>query len=382
MKVTVRDPAVLRALGPIDVAAYLRSTGWSQTRRIGDRGAAWTRTLPIGEIEILLPLNRQVGDFVTRMSEVLNSLEIAEQRSQMEILHDLMTTSSDIIRIRAHTSESSDGTISIEEGVDLVHHAREMVLAAARAATRPSPYFHARKPAEVVEYMEKVRLGQTERGSYVITLLSRVPPILAPTKEGQGRLEIEDPFERRVTRTLASALAAIRDAVQDSVVTGQFEAFQRAVQRGVSANLCDAVAALAGGSANARDIEVDLTWSSLRPQGPQTPRRISLPADAIPTIEEAGRIFRETSPRDDFELLGLVIGLYRPDPAQSGRVTIWGPVEGTPRRVSLILTGTEYDLAWKAHGDRRLVRCSGQLVKSGTQYELLQPRCLELAEDE
>jgi hypothetical protein len=38
MRSTTEETAALHALGPLDVAGYLRSSGWSQIERIGDRG--------------------------------------------------------------------------------------------------------------------------------------------------------------------------------------------------------------------------------------------------------------------------------------------------------------------------------------------------------
>jgi len=383
MKATIYDSTSLRALGPLEVAAYLRSTGWRQVDRLGDRGVVWTFTASNGDgFEILLPLNRDLADFLPRMADALSVLERAERRSQLEIVRDLIAAPADVIRIRAQQPESRDGTIPLDDGVELVQRAREMLLAAACAAVQPKAFFPPRKPVEAVAYMEKVRLGQTERGSYVVTLLSRVPPSLEPTKSGQTHLDVEDPFERRVTQTLARALMAIRKASQDSATTGDFASFQNAIQAGVSANLCDALAAMAGGSATAEDLEVNFTWSRLRPLETNEPRRILLSADAIPTIEEAGRIFRETSPRQDFELLGFVIGLQRTDPKQPGRVTVSGFVDETARRVTLELAGKDYELAITAHRDRRPIRCLGELVKIGHQFELQNPHHLEFVVDE
>jgi hypothetical protein len=278
--------------------------------------------------------------------------------------------------------DGGDGTLALAEGVGLVQHARDMVLAAACAAVRPKPYFPTRKPAQAMEYLEHVRLGQTERGSYVITLLSRVPPELEPDKDGQQPLDIEEPFSRRATLTLARALAAMQRASQQAATTRKLSAFEEAVPLGVSANLCGAVAGMAGGGADHRGLEVGLSWSRLRPVEAKEPGRFVLPSDAIVVIAEAGRMFREISPEEDVEILGFVTRLDR-DPAQSGgRVTIHALLEEGPRKVNADLAEPEYQVAVKAHGDRRLVRCFGQLAKAGQMLSLRQPHSFELVEDE
>jgi hypothetical protein len=381
MKAIVNDPDALRALGPLDVAAYLRIHGWKQVESMGDKGSVWDLTAANGEqYEILLPLRPDLGDFLSRMADTVRVLELAEQRSQLEILRDLTTSATDIIRIRSQQPDTHDGTISIDDGVDLVQRARDMLLAAACATVQPRPYFPTRKPTPAVEYMERVRLGQTERGSYVVTLLSRVPPALEPTRNGQAHLDIEEPFERRVTLTLARSLKEVRKAAQESAVSGGFDAFEAAVADGVSANLCEAVAALAGSSSEARGVEVDLTWSPRRPLEFDEPRRIVLAADTISVIREAGRLFRETSPRDDFELMGIVIRLERTEPSRPGKITLLGFVDEAARKVTLELSGGDYDLALDAHRRHQPVRCQGQLVRAGNVWELKYPQWLELVE--
>ena len=55
-------------------------------------------------------------------------------------------------------------------------------------------------------------MGQTERGSYVLTILSPVPPELRPAQGTLLPVEPEDPYERLVTLTLMNALAALQRA--------------------------------------------------------------------------------------------------------------------------------------------------------------------------
>ena len=51
-----------------------------------------------------------------------------------------------------------------------------MVLAAACSLREPRPVYGARNDREANEFMRRVRLGQTEVGSFVVTILSPVVP--------------------------------------------------------------------------------------------------------------------------------------------------------------------------------------------------------------
>jgi len=93
MIVTVRDPDLLKTLEPPQVSAYLQKHGWHEQSRDGDKSSIWTRKNEAGEdYEILLALKPEVSGFALRMYEVMETLEIVENRSQIEILADLITS--------------------------------------------------------------------------------------------------------------------------------------------------------------------------------------------------------------------------------------------------------------------------------------------------
>ena len=195
----------LQALKPLEVASYLRVRGWRQAADLNGKGSLWLLGAAPGheEADVTLPLRRDLGDFDLRMGEVLRTLGAAEGRPEMEVLHDLLTTSSDLIRIRAPSREAELGSLPLEQAVAFVERARDLMLAAACAAVTKRATFPTRKPARAIDYLGRVRMGQTERGSYVLTILSPVAPALVSQRELPFDSDAPEPFERQVTRTLA-----------------------------------------------------------------------------------------------------------------------------------------------------------------------------------
>jgi hypothetical protein len=382
MRVSIRDAGTLQAIRPLELAAYLRAAGWREAKSIPNEYATWVLADKSGdEFEATLPLNHAFGDYSLRIGSIMAVLEVVEQRSQLEILSDLLTTSADVVRLRIGNGEPSDGSIPIEEGVKIVQKTRDMMMAAACSVVDHRAVFQTRKPNQAVDYMRRLRMGQTERGSYVVTVISRVAPILTHHETNQ-LFEVNEPYERQVTSTLAHALAATRSAAEKGAVSGGVDAFQEAVPKGVSANLCDAIVGISMGGESSRNIEVDFSWSRTRPAFDQLPRKVVLTADAMPVIEEAGRYLRETSPREEFELRGPVIRLDRIEGADVGTITVHGFVDDQPRKVSLDLSETEYHLAVQAHEARQTVACYGVLVREGRSFRLKNPRELVIESEE
>jgi hypothetical protein len=376
MRATVHDAAVLAAIRPLELASYLRSSGWTQQTWVPDRFAVWTKSDGEGDgFEVLLPLSRY-KDFGTRIADLLRTLELAESRSQLEIIADLTNTNSDVVRITSQYPESAEGSIPIEHAVELVHKSRELMLAAACATVETRPYYPPRKFSQALAYLKRVRLGQTERGSFVVTVISPVPPALS-TEERQ----VEEPYERQVTKLLSIALVEIQRASEQAVASGSMDAFRAAIEKGVSANLCDAVVGIAGGADNNRQVSIRISWSRSRAVTNGGPSGVDLSPDAIPIIEEAGRILREISPTEDFELMGLVETLDRPAGEEVGTATVLGFVDEKPRRVRMQLGESDYHTAVEAHDRQLPASCVGDLIKEGRSFMLLHPRQFRIMRD-
>jgi len=110
MKATIRDAATIAALPPLEIAQYLRATGWQQVDLQDGRCSVWSLN---GQFEVLLPLNIAFKDFPLRIAEVLAVLAQAEHRSELELLADLSVSSADVVRVRIADGELADGSMPI-----------------------------------------------------------------------------------------------------------------------------------------------------------------------------------------------------------------------------------------------------------------------------
>jgi len=369
----VRDAAVLRAVSPVDVLGYLRSAGWTEEGTVPGRESVWSRP---DDFEVVVPLSTELRDFAARMADVLRVLQVVESRSELAILADLVTASADVIRIQLETFEAASGSIPLEEGVSLVERARDLLLAAASAAIEPRPSYGPKRPAQATDYVRGVRLGQTERGSYVVTLISKVTPDLST--HGHASV-VAEPFERRAVETLARSIASTAIAADQANVSGDFSAFSERVADGVSANLCDALVGMAGGPEARRDLSFHFSWSRNRRRPIEQRHTIRLDATAFPVIAEAARVFRAITPEDEYTLLGPVVRLERQEWETSGRVTVLSFGEhARPRRVTLALEADDYRAAVEAHDQQLPLIAIGTLYKEGRAFVLKNPHGVEV----
>lgn len=379
MNTEIHDAEAMKALSPLEVVAYLRSTGWEEARHFQNRASIWTLRIGDEEFEAAIPLQQSLGDFALRMGDVVQVLAEAEQRSQVDVYSDLSTAYADVVRIRIADLGMRDGTMSIESYAQAAQRTRDLFLAAACAATEPRAVWSSKKPQKAIEHFNRLRIGQTERGSYVIKVISRVSPFIS---ERNGELfEREEPFERQIVKTLAQSLGEMDSAAERSALSGSYASFAESVEKGVNANLCDAVVGLWGGEGREL-LEFTFSWSPARPVPASVPRKVRFTEDRISVIKEASRIMRLQAKPADAVVVGPVVKLDRKSADQPGIVTVVGDVDGRARRVLIELTGDDYATALHAHGKDASLRVAGTLVREGRSFRLLHPAELAIEDDE
>ena len=252
MKVHILDTDALRAITPAALAAYARTEGWQRVEAYGEHSDIYAGA---GKPELVIPRTTQLADYASVVGKLIAIYARVAEMDDLALYRDLTGADRDVIRVRA-TGAEDDGSVSIDAGVDIVAQSRDMLLAAAYSVRDPQPFYRAGANRNATEYMRKVRLGQTERGSFVVTLLAPAPPQLQPPLRAEWARLDDEPFERQVTRRLVNALEASRAAAEAAASGDGLVAFEKSIERGVSANLCDAVANLIDESGG---IDISLT---------------------------------------------------------------------------------------------------------------------------
>jgi len=374
VRASIRDREALLAIAPAALSAYARAQGWVRNGAYGDHSDVYAAE---GLPEVILPRTQRLGDYASVVSRLIEIFAQVAETDELSLYRDLVTADRDVIRVRA--SESTDGAVAVGDGISLMQGARDMLLAAACSLDNPRPLYRAGANREASDYMRRVRLGQTEHGSFVVTLLTPViPPPLQPSSDLDCPPD-DDSSERLVTRRLADVLQAVRHATERTV-GGDTLAFYEAVENGVSANLCESLATLIEPFPT---LDVGLTWARTRPM-PTARNVIRFANDDAPIIREAARSFRDREPQPDVRLFGFVQRLRRDEAETDGTITLHASVDGREARsVTAVLDPYDYERALQAHRDKAPVVAEGDLKRAGQRWRLDNPRITSIisAED-
>ena len=97
MKAIISDVKILNQLQPQQIETYLKAKGWREHSRIPEKVSIWIRdTYPKDKLKIQLPVDNNFDDYALRISEIMSILERAENRSQIDILSELITNYSNL----------------------------------------------------------------------------------------------------------------------------------------------------------------------------------------------------------------------------------------------------------------------------------------------
>ena len=362
MEVGIRDADALRAVTPAALSAYARAAGWSAQGRYRVHSDVYVGE---GKPEIIIPRTERLGDYASIVGAMIETFAQVAEQDELTVYRSLVTADRDVVRVRV--GESDDGSVALNAAAELIGGARDMLLSAACSLGDRRSVYRAGANREAAELVERTRLGQTDQGSFVVTLLTPVvpPPVqmLLPDPD-----DLNAPIQRRMTRRLVEALNATHEMVERTAA-GEEGAFGDTATNGVSANLCEAVVRIVEPFST---LDIGVSWARTRPMSvPEALVRFGRADAAI--LQEAARSFRECAPQPDVRLHGFVRALKRDQADVEGTIRLVADVDGRQRSIVAVLEREDYQRAVQAHHDKAMVVLTGDLDRVGQRWQLRNP---------
>jgi hypothetical protein len=394
MTINLRDPRVLVVATPDLFQNYLNAQGWFQVASLEGKGTSWIFNAEDDQYSVFLPESEAVGDYPLCAANILSTLAEVERQPMSDIYAQVIghreasTSTDDIVRLRAMHPESTDGSIPIRDAAKLYSGAYRMVEAAAAVVETKRAYLPTRKSEAVRTYLDQTRVGQSERGSYVVVVHSPLHDVTT----NSDTLEIPDvSFGRQVLTTLTEALTSLKQIAErvDPDLAGERELDHYAdqfVASGGSAELCEAVERLHE-SVQDQQIELRFNWSQTVPVQPTLPHTIALNASVRPVTERLQRTLRRRLMQEEMTLRGRIIRFN--DKSANDRdlgittVTIRAFVHNKQQHIRITLRNeNDRTLCVRALYERKILVCTGQYHEYGNYNTLENYRELKIEGEE
>ncbi|MFI1396745.1 hypothetical protein [Streptomyces sp. NPDC020681] len=337
------DPA---QVDPVVLGALLDRHGWRRRGGAAGRYARWTPPgNAAGGTSLLVPESRSFPDCEDLLGEALTALSRSAAPSAREVLVGL-TVPSDEIRWWRDVPHGPSGAAMWTVQEQLRAAARQMLMAGALAARGRAGYYGARHRRQAQASLEGVLVGPAPGGRSLTAFV--------PVESG-----------RPVMVRLYHALQAAREAVDYQRATGGMEAFDAAVEAGVSKELTESVIALVRGSEGAR---IGLEWSPAAgvPAGcaPRNEPVEFTPGD-LPALREAGARYLQDEPSVPVRITGTVVRMRRSGPRGEGTVRLRVLAGAEVPHVRVALDEDSYRTAGHAHLVGLPIRVVGRLESRG-----------------
>ncbi|MFD7710274.1 hypothetical protein ACFV6E_38325 [Streptomyces sp. NPDC059785] len=332
------DPAVLGAL--------LLRHGWRRRGGAAGRYGRWTPPGPGGGgTSLLVPVSRDFPDSDDLLCEALDALSRGTSPTARDILLALAVPSDEIRWWRDAPTGLGD-TASWTEEDRLRTAARHIMLAGALAVRARAGYYGARHRGPAAASLASVLVGAAPDGRRITAFV--------PVATG-----------RPLAVRLYQALCAAREAVDYRRATGSMDAFDAAVEAGVSHELTEGLVDLVRGTEGAR-IAVEWAPAAGVPEGcagAADPVEFS-PGD-LPALRAAGNRYLRTEPSMPVKITGTVVRMRRSDPQGEGVVRLRVLSGADVPHVRTVLDEEAYRVAGQAHLIGLPVRVAGRLERRG-----------------
>jgi hypothetical protein len=359
-------------ISPSQTVGYLKHHGWTVR---GGRDGLYVRLADPSEEShgVIVPLDTERADFRNLLTDAVATVGEVSGLDYHRMLTKLDIGIGDLVRFHKNIP-APHHSIPWLAGQSLVASSTRLLEAAAKAQREKVQYFGNKHRTSAMAYMNGVRMGQTEIGSYVVTALTPVGDIAGVDVPLPGFGEALT--GREVTHTLVSSLGAAREAADEFNRTSSSAVFDEAVQYGVSYELTDALIRLVSYSDGAA---VGVEWRDWSDEAP-APVHFQFEPSDMSALETASLRFVRTDPAVDVTLVGTVTLLDRPRPGTAGVIRL-NVIEGSQaKKVRVRLPEEMYDQAIEAFRDGLAMRLSGRQEKEGRLYWLYHPREIGLVE--
>jgi hypothetical protein len=305
--------------------AYLRSHGYSYREPWGKLLHRYSRKNNSREDNVLVPAAITMSDYERRLAEALDSIARQLDIPWDAVLRDVANAGYEIIRIRVNEGTNTS-TIPYDTSIDLLRGGFALIDASATLAISDEhlSIIRGRRPDVVRKYLDEVRVGQTEVGSFVLTLLM---PVGVDDAGFNLPAQVSDGFGTKVSETFSQSLQAAEEAVRGN----GFRSNKALIENGVTANFSGGVARIIE---SAGDVSISLSQVASRHPGLKRTIAKFSSSDSIQLREIEDRL----TPSEDaepFTATGTIVEFREPRGKNVGSIVLNCYVHGEMRPVRM-----------------------------------------------
>ena len=231
----------------IDVAKYLNDLGWIEFSSKREHVKIFQLDNTNDFFQVDLPVYRYLRDYNSAMFRVMECIAQSTNKSVEQVILELLNPLSDIIRLRIVEPNIETGSIFVEDAIKLYDNAKKLLTATAMDITRPQLFHVGRPDNSIIDFVNSCRFGQTEIGSYVVSIVCPISKIDNNQFIQLSLYNEEEEGAHSFTRKVVNKLVVSINDVKEAINTGMLEKiiYENADSENcISANFLDALSGI------------------------------------------------------------------------------------------------------------------------------------------
>lgn len=321
-------------------------------------------------VEIVIPLNREFIDYQNAIKNILTKISIIEDRNIELLVNDLIIPPSDIIRFRVESKETENGLISFKDGFNLLENAKKSLYTTACDMINPTIYHPKLYHKSANQFIESCYLGQTERGSFIASI---VCPFINPSKDDAAvQLSLfneEEILEGSLTRSITRKFIKSLNSLKDNIEIGNYNFLEDQIaSEKISVNFIESIVEL-GDYGDKETIDISVSWTNHIEKVKDITSTVSFNRDYIQPMEY---MISKYTPKD-IGVIGTYIGKISQakantdvDKRNSGEI-IFNFIndDNRPLKAKVNLNPDQFSMALQSFEKGLHVRIKGELISEG-----------------
>jgi hypothetical protein len=354
-------------LNPIAVCQYLEQTEWRRVPFKRDDVKIYQYDKEDDFRQVNVPMSRELIDYRRAMYDVVENIAGAEGKSVEQVMLYLLNPNTDILKIRMDKKEVESGNILFDDAISLYENVKKLLAATALDIINPKKIHYGRADETVQEFLSRCRFGQTEIGSYVVSV---VCPFAELSDTGMYKQlsifsdeeKCANSLTRRVTNRLMDNVAYIKKQIDEN----RIDSLARE-DNGISSNFFEALNGLNLQSDNTL-VEFTAEWSPTVKANRSMNNNIKVTNDYYQPIMTVIDSIKDTENRRT-EVIGKIKQLTAApavDKRESGKIVVVFIGDNNKAKcVTANLQKEDYENAVEAHQHGKTVRIIGDMVGKG-----------------
>ncbi|WP_303821650.1 hypothetical protein [Ruminococcus flavefaciens] len=351
-------------LNPLAVCKYLEQTNWTSFPFNRSDVKIYQCNKNDNLIQVMVPMNKSFSDYKRVMYDVVKNIAYFEEKSLEQVMLYLLNPNTDILKIRLEKGSIEAGNILFDDAIKLYDNAKKLLAATALDIINPKKIHFGRIDDTIQSFLNHCRFGQTEIGSYVVSVVC--PFAELSEEEGYKQLSIFTDEERcaqsltrQVTKKLMDNVAFIKQQIDN----GKEETLVES-DIGISSNFFEALNGLNLHSENTL-VEFSAQWAPAVKINRSKNNFIKVTNDYYqPIASIIDKIKEDTNQRTD--IIGRIKRLSAVptvDERKGGTVVIASlSKENKVQSITVRLSKEDYENAVIAHQHGKVVRIVGTLL--------------------